>query len=455
MSTTIPEVSNKSNGSKRTDRSSVVKAARKADGSKTASASKATSSRTRASNGTRAKKEPAATANGNGTARRTPAQKAKSLKSDSGVAKSILRCHSCNEVVQLNWKRCPFCESSLLEVETMKEISEPADEVTSSNGAESPATKEELPAAITAPISPALEDSPSSWAKFRRLPLVTQIALWGVGFPFVFTVFLQNRSPGRKPVAVILAVILSLIYYPILIAIGNAGDGQETETVSSPSSTGSRPNVVAPPPVLPNTKLEIQAAWSVVDADAVELTGNSQPGATLKAEWNGATQDLSVAEDGSFKFTVGSLPEGDTRVVLTGVASGHQTTIARVVITRQVSEQKYKASATSIPYDQLNKDPAALAGRLVTFKAKVFQYDSRTTTSHMMAEVTPGSYGFWDDIVFLNLDPRIAADVDEDDVIQFWGSVKGAYTYDTAIGGSNTLPDIDVKYLKLIEKLDE
>jgi hypothetical protein len=47
-----------------------------------------------------------------------------------------------------------------------------------------------------------------------------------------------------------------------------------------------------------------------------------------------------------------------------------------------ISEAQYKASAKSIPYVQLEKDPASLAGTVVTYTGQVVQYDSATTTSN-------------------------------------------------------------------------
>lgn len=463
MTATIPETSRKKSPINSTEiRSSERRPTSKASGSRTTVSSRkklhspasSGTSKKRASSAPRASTSGVDTKSGKKSAPNGSSRIGGSRAGDLIHAPSMLLCPSCNEPVQPTWKRCPHCESQLLQAKGLHATPELPSELASTSD-ESP----QLSAEVFLPIETVLPDSvevpTTGWAKFRGLPIVAQIAFWAVGLPIVLAVFLKNRGRLGGAVAVLFALVGSLIYYPAIIAI--AGDGQDVSTpaVSAPTSGRSAQRQVAPPPPMPSTKLEIQSSWAVVDKDSIELTGVSQQGVTLRVEWAGSAQDVAVAEDGSFKFTIGSLPEGETSVVLTGITPGHQTTISRLVITRQVSEQRYKADATSVPYDQLNKDPAAMAGRVVTFKAKVFQYDSRTSTAHMMVEVTPGSYGFWDDLVYLNLDPQIAADVDEDDVIQFWGTVKGAYTYGTAIGGSNTLPEIDVKYMKLIEKMDD
>src|SRR5438128_473816 len=58
-----------------------------------------------------------------------------------------------------------------------------------------------------------------------------------------------------------------------------------------------------------------------------------------------------------------------------------------------ITEAAYKASAKTIPYVQLEKDPASLRGTVVTYKGQVVQYDSATTTSNLRINVTPDGFG--------------------------------------------------------------
>jgi hypothetical protein len=112
----------------------------------------------------------------------------------------------------------------------------------------------------------------------------------------------------------------------------------------------------------------------------------------------------------------------------------------------------YKASAVAISYNQLLKDPAALAGRVVTYTGQVFQYDTNTTTSHMIVAVTDGGYGYWSDNVWLDVDPATTANVCKDTVIRFWGDVVGPYTYTTTNNGSLTIPEIHVQFISATQK---
>lgn len=139
-------------------------------------------------------------------------------------------------------------------------------------------------------------------------------------------------------------------------------------------------------------------------------------------------------------------------MTLTAALAGYRDNSFLVTATRTQSEAAYKATAQNMSYPQLVKDPSSLQGTVLSYKAQVFQYDSRTTTSHMIVSVTDDGYGFWSDNVFLDLNPSIAASITQKDVIQFWGSVVGAYSYQTAMGGQNTVPEIKVMYMNLISK---
>jgi hypothetical protein len=115
-----------------------------------------------------------------------------------------------------------------------------------------------------------------------------------------------------------------------------------------------------------------------------------------------------------------------------------------------IDEATYKASAKAIPYVQLEKDPASLAGTVVTYTGQVVQYDSATTTSHLRINVTPDGFGNYNDTIWLDVDPAVTSKVFRDTVIQFWGEVVGAYTYTTVSGGKITIPEVDAKIVQVV-----
>jgi hypothetical protein len=128
------------------------------------------------------------------------------------------------------------------------------------------------------------------------------------------------------------------------------------------------------------------------------------------------------------------------------------TTTTRPTLTPEATEFLFKQGATTPPYDELVKNPAG-NGQTVFFRAKVFQYDTNTGLTSMLVYVTPGSYDFWNDVVLVNLPSAEAGNgIDNNDIVDIWGTPAGAYSYSTRIGGTNTVPKVAAKYVTLVSK---
>lgn len=199
--------------------------------------------------------------------------------------------------------------------------------------------------------------------------------------------------------------------------------------------------------------LTIAPTWTVSDVDSVDLTGSTVPAATVLAVASaGSNSGTAVANGGgAFSIHLANLSMGDTQFRIRVTAPEYsQGDITSVLVTRTQSEAAYKSSAANIAYPQLLKDPAALAGRVVTYQAQIFQYDTSTTTSHFIASVTDNGYGYWSDNVWADLDPTIAQAVCKSTVIRFWGDVVGPYTYTTTNNGSLTIPEVKIRYVTVL-----
>jgi hypothetical protein len=206
------------------------------------------------------------------------------------------------------------------------------------------------------------------------------------------------------------------------------------------------------------TGLTVAPRMDVVDATTATITGTTAPGATVSVVGSAATRVVADAA-GAFSLEVAGLIDGDNRINLSANAPFMYSSTAVVTVAKSESESAFKDSTGAISYDELVKDPAALKGRRIHSQAKVFQYDARTGTTALLVSVTleqPGRFEFWTDNVLLRLPTSgLGAGIDNDDIIEFWGTVSGPYSYGTAIGGSNTVPAVDVRYMGLIEKRDD
>jgi hypothetical protein len=202
------------------------------------------------------------------------------------------------------------------------------------------------------------------------------------------------------------------------------------------------------------TALTVAPRMDVVDATTATITGSTVPGATVSSSIGSLTAVADPA--GAFSIGVSGLIDGENRINLTSNALNMYPSTAVVTVVKSESEAAFKASTGEIPYDELVKDPAALMGRRIHSRAKVFQYDARTGTTALLVSVTqkqPGRFEYWTDHALLQLPTSaLGAGMDNNDIIEFWGTVSGPYSYDTAIGGKNTVPAVSVRYMNLLEK---
>jgi len=120
------------------------------------------------------------------------------------------------------------------------------------------------------------------------------------------------------------------------------------------------------------------------------------------------------------------------------------------------SAEQFKASCRTINFDALARDTEKYVGQRVVFTGKVVQVLEMGSKTAMRVNVTKGEYGIWEDTVWVNYtrkpdESRILAD----DIIKFWGTVRGRRTYTAVLGQEITLPEIDAKYLLVTQKRSE
>jgi hypothetical protein len=115
-----------------------------------------------------------------------------------------------------------------------------------------------------------------------------------------------------------------------------------------------------------------------------------------------------------------------------------------------ISEAEYKASAKTIPYVQLEKDPASLAGTVVVYTGQVVQYDSSTGTSNLRVDVTALGAGFYSDTIWLDVDSSQTGNVFRNTIIKFWGTVVGPYTYTSVTNAQITIPEVNARYVQVV-----
>lgn len=88
-------------------------------------------------------------------------------------------------------------------------------------------------------------------------------------------------------------------------------------------------------------------------------------------------------------------------------------------------------------------------GTCVHYTAQVFQFDTVTGPKAMLVAITNEGYGVWTDLVWVNLaTTSLGRAIYENDIVYLVGRLDGTTTYTTSLGGTNTVPVIDVTQLR-------
>lgn len=92
--------------------------------------------------------------------------------------------------------------------------------------------------------------------------------------------------------------------------------------------------------------------------------------------------------------------------------AGHNSAEETIAITRETSaaeraaeaaaqEQLFKSQATSIPYAELNKNPEAFNGKIVTYTGQIFQIHEETEGGGWMLLSVTQEYELWSNNIYV------------------------------------------------------
>ncbi|MBR0471802.1 MAG: zinc-ribbon domain-containing protein [Methanosphaera sp.] len=94
-----------------------------------------------------------------------------------------------------------------------------------------------------------------------------------------------------------------------------------------------------------------------------------------------------------------------------------------------------KAKCKEINYKEINKNPDKYVGEYIKVSGKVMQISESSSYGNSLLMYVGGDYSQLVYVEYLN-----ETNIVEDDWITVYGICEGSYTYDTKIGGSNTVP---------------
>jgi hypothetical protein len=270
----------------------------------------------------------------------------------------------------------------------------------------------------------------------------------------------RSRYEGLgKPLAISAAVSL------LAIIIGVSAGGGDSDSGSASGASDGEVEVAITSPI----------DGSTIKKKTVMVSGTVKPKSTVTLSNDGRVE-ADVAADGSWQAEVELLRGENTIVAEANDPSGSNPT-DEVYVTRELSQAEiaaakkqraaerrkkiaerkrraqaraayianYKASAKTIPYNQLSKDADRYSGERVTYTGQVFQIQESGGYGYMLLSVTDEGYGFWTDNIWVNFDR--STNFVEEDIVTIWGPVVGSKSYETQIGGETFVPEVDAKYM--------
>lgn len=307
--------------------------------------------------------------------------------------------------------------------------------------------------------------------------------------PFIASDPSQTPRPSslRHP-AVIVGSLLGLLLVIVgLIASFEPPPEDDTDTKAAESAAAAEPaaavapaeneSAPSPEPPPPPVELEVNEVGEDGDirrasirlsgyvTDGAKVTVNGEP--TRSGEHQGRqtwSRKVSLDDLGTRDFTVvASMPGAESateEVILRRVRSAAERRAYEAAQARKAAEARerariareqrvanFKASAQTIPYNQLNKNADRYAGDRVKYTGQILQIqEDGSSGGIMLLSVTDEGYGFWTDNIWVNYDRSISSA--DEDIITIYGTVVGSRSYETQIGGETYVPEIDAKYIE-------
>lgn len=110
-------------------------------------------------------------------------------------------------------------------------------------------------------------------------------------------------------------------------------------------------------------------------------------------------------------------------------------------------EDQFKNSCESPSYEDVARNPDDWKGKKAAFKGKVIQVMQDGNSYTLRVNVTEGRYGIWDDTILVSYKAASgSARILEDDIMSFYGTMNGMYSYQSVMGATITVPLLIASY---------
>ena len=138
----------------------------------------------------------------------------------------------------------------------------------------------------------------------------------------------------------------------------------------------------------------------------------------------------------------------NTETIIVKYSLGHKKTPEEIA---EEEKAAFKGSCQGYSYDEISRNPDNYKGKPAVFRGKVAQVleSSYSSSIDLRVNVTEGSYGWWEDTIYVSYTlPEGSSRILEDDIITIYGTLNGLYSYTAVLGNTITLPKLDAKYIE-------
>lgn len=202
-----------------------------------------------------------------------------------------------------------------------------------------------------------------------------------------------------------------------------------------------------------STTISVECSTHELDSISASYDGDTEEGTVLDTSNSGITVKAKYKNGDKKNITDFTIKKSKTLIAgeTSKISISYQDKKCSLKVTcTTLSEAQYKEQCQSISYSDLARDPDSYDGTDICFTGKVVQVMEDYGVTSIRVNVTPTSYGGYDDTVFLNYIPQEGENrILEDDIITFYGTYSGLYTYTSIMGASITIPEVSGKYVVL------
>lgn len=126
--------------------------------------------------------------------------------------------------------------------------------------------------------------------------------------------------------------------------------------------------------------------------------------------------------------------------------SAYSDTVAEEIV---LTEDEYKAQCAAIPYKDIARNPTDYKGQKAFFKGKVAQVQENGKNVIIRIDVTQGSYGIWDDTVYIDYTRKNETEsrILDEDIITAYGEILGIKKYTAVLGNQIAIPHLKAEYI--------